>query len=541
MFKRFCLVFLVAVLCFSISGCSILIKNCADSGNTSSVDEDSSSTDAVVSDVSSTESEPKVQKSKYWIASNSIESFDLAFLSLENESENKIYSPLSIKYALKMLEEGATGQSKAQISGVIGNYKIRNYTNSKNMSFANAMFIKDTYKSTINKSYVNALKTKYNALVKTDSFKTPDLVNSWVSKKTLGLIKNPLDDISQSDFILINALGIDMEWKQKFITHGYTEYQHMDFYWSGADDIVSFKFKGINQDVSGMDIIASLNNYNIVKELGEANIRKTVTNAYKEYIKENNLNFGDQLFWDESEGAGLTNQQKMDKFLDNYIKELNSNYKAIDITTDFSFYTDDNVKVFAKDLKKYNGTTLQYIGIMPTKQNLQTFISNTSVTKINYYVNNLKDLRLENFKKGVVTKITGNIPKFKFEYDLNLMADLKKLGITNVFEKGKANLTNISSDKNLYINNAKHKANIEFTQDGIKVSAATTFGGLGAAGIFDYLFDVPVEEIDLTFDKPYMFIIRDKNKGDVWFVGTVYTPLLYADDTTTNAHYVYEY
>ena len=50
-------------------------------------------------------------------------------------------------------------------------------------------------------------------------------------------------------------------------------------------------------------------------------------------------------------------------------------------------------------------------------------------------------------------------------------------------------------------------------------------GGFGsAAGGFDYLFDVPVVTIDLTFDKPYMYIIRDKDTGEVWFTGTVYNP-----------------
>ena len=33
-----------------------------------------------------------------------ISDFDLSFLKLENQKENKIYSPLSIKYALNMLE-----------------------------------------------------------------------------------------------------------------------------------------------------------------------------------------------------------------------------------------------------------------------------------------------------------------------------------------------------------------------------------------------------------------------------------------------------
>ena len=56
------------------------------------------------------------------------------------------------------------------------------------------------------------------------------------------------------------------------------------------------------------------------------------------------------------------------------------------------------------------------------------------------------------------------------------------------------------------------------------------FGGAGGGDPFDYLYQVPVEEIDLTFDKPYMFLIRDKENGEVWFVGTVYEPLLWENE-----------
>lgn len=87
----------------------------------------------------------------------------------------------------------------------------------------------------------------------------------------------------------------------------------------------------------------------------------------------------------------------------------------------------------------------------------------------------------------------------------------------------------MTNEGNTYISEAKHKANIEFTQDGIKAGAVTYGGGRGAGG-FEYLYDVPVEEINLTFDKPYLFIIRDKETGEVWFTGTVYEPLSVEDE-----------
>ena len=277
-----------------------------------------------------------------------------------------------------------------------------------------------------------------------------------------------------------------------------------------------------------MEIIASINNYDIVKEIGEANIRETVKNEFKKWAKSLSEEDFKQEFNKDLTDSNI--EEEANKYLETYIPAINSNYKRVDYTTDFSIYVDNNIKVFAKDLKEYNGTTLQYIGIMPTTEDLDNYIKNIDKAEIDNIINKLKDLKVENFKSGVVTKITGYIPKFKFEYDLNLKKDLQQLGITNVFEEGKANLTGICDDKDTYITDAGHKANIEFTQDGIKASATSTLaGGLGAGG-FDYSFDVPIEEIDLTFDKPYMFIIRDKNSGEVWFTGTVYEPLEWTKD-----------
>ena len=103
---------------------------------------------------------PNIIKSEYKISGNSLEKFDLAFLKLENEKKNKVYSPLSIKYALEMLGEGTGGTSKAQIDSVIGGYVAKKYTNSSNMSFVNAIFIRNTYKDNIKKQYINSVYIK---------------------------------------------------------------------------------------------------------------------------------------------------------------------------------------------------------------------------------------------------------------------------------------------------------------------------------------------------------------------------------------------
>ena len=106
------------------------------------------------------------------------------------------------------------------------------------------------------------------------------------------------------------------------------------------------------------------------------------------------------------------------------------------------------------------------------------------------------------------------------------MNDLKQLGITDIFDIDKADLSGITSTE-AFIDTALHKANIEFSNEGIKAAAATGMGGAGAAGCwFTYDYEVPVKEVNLTFDKPFLFLIRDKNSGEVWFAGTVYEPII---------------
>ena len=467
------------------------------------------------------------QAFKYALKSNSLEDFDLRFLQLENEKKNKIYSPLSIKYALAMLNEGTEGESKEQISNLIGNYKPNKYVNSANMSLANALFIRDSYKNSVKESFVNNIKNKYNADVEYDSFTSAKKMNSWISDKTLELIKDMIDDESVNDlnFALINAVGIDMDWKDKFLANNYAvaDYQHEKYGWVAPQNLLASDFEGAKNKISGMGIIASVNNYDIVNTLGEDNIRKTVGDAFRKYLNENSD--GNASYYLEGKDV----ETAVKEYLDLYMKEIKENYKSVNKNTDFYFYQDEKVKSFAKDLKEYNGTTLQYVAIMP-EENLDKYISNITAEEINKIIWNLKDInKRENFKEGVITQVVGYIPKFKFDYDLNLIKDLNDMGVKDVFDKEKANLKGIT-EENAYISQAKHKANIEFTQDGIKASAATFIGGAGAGEMFDYLYDVPVEKIDLTFDKPYMFIIRNKETGEVWFAGTVYEPLSLEDE-----------
>ena len=460
--------------------------------------------------------------SEYRMADNDIGEFDLAFLKLENNGENKIYSPLSIKYTLAMLNEGTDGDSNKQIKAVIGDYKSKKYTNSNNLSLANALFVRDSYKDTIKQEYIDTLLSKYNADVIYDSFASNEVMNKWVKDKTLGLIDNLVDNPSELDFVLANALAIDMEWTNQIraVHRDYSvsfKHEHYGMYLSSLVEsgYGALNFNDDTLKAKSVRIGAVANKYDIVSALGEDAIRNNIKEKYSEWLKS-----------EEASNCHI-DQGDVDTYVNNYIEEIKSNYNHISSSTDFKFYNDDNVRVFAKDLKEYDGTTLQYVGIMPKNISLDSYISDITSNDIKSIISNLKDIELDSFNNNVITEITGSIPLFNFEYKIDLLNDLKVLGITDVFDSNKANLSKMLNG-NATIVEAKHSANIDFSNDGIKAGAAFQMGGKGASSCgFDYLYEVPVEKIDLTFDKPYMFIIRDKDSGEVWFVGTVYEPTVY--------------
>jgi len=473
---------------------------------------------------------------EHGIYGNSLEPFDLVFLQMEDNEKNIVYSPLSIKYALAMLSLGASGDSKAQIDSVIGNYQVRKYTNNEHMSFANALFVRNTFKNNIKSTYQNNLINQYNAEIIFDDFSSPDTINRWVSGKTFQLVNDLVDDVNDSDFYLINALAINMEWKNKMqatdknirtghYSVSFAHEKYSDFIRLIEDDSYgTVRFNNGSSDAKAVEVGATLNNYDIVTDLGEENIRATISKEYAEWLE-------------KGECGSSGNEADVDKYVDQFIKELDSNYQQVITSTDFKLHVDDDYKVFSKELKEYSGTTLEYIGIMPRKTSLNQFIQNMNVTTIQELIGKLKSLELDNFEKGKITKIKGGIPLFNYERKLALMRELQALGIKDVFEASKANLSNMT-DTSALIDKVEHKANIEFSNEGIKAAAATSSSGAGSAACrFEHLYDVPVVEVDLTFDKPYLYLIRDKITGEVWFVGAVYEPTV---NTSKHAYIINE-
>lgn len=452
------------------------------------------------------------------VVDNKVKDFDLAFLKLENKETNLIYSPLSIKYCLAILSEGANGDTKTQIDNVLDGYVPKTYTNSKHLSLANLVAIKDDIE--VNPEFEEVLGDKYRIGVTKESFSDPTNINNWIDKKTFGMIDNYIDSFdSNLKFLILNALAIDMDWVNKIQNgYGYTPYHEaysanvMEY---SIDLCPIFEFNG--SEVKGTEFVVTANKYDIIKELGEDNIRQIVSNDLRKHMDEYSYTY-------ESLSSIYETGNKetiISLFLDDYINEISKNYGDYGESTDFYYYIDDSVEVFGKNLKEYDGTQFQFVAIMPKNEELTSYIDKLNVKDIDTIINNLKKPSYDDFEEGYITEIKGLFPTFSFDYDLNLNDDLAKLGITDIFDPNKADFNKMVGEESIVVD-TKHKSTIELSNEGIKASAVTLSGGAGAAGAYDYLFEVPVKTIEFNFNKPFLFLIRNKDTNEIWFIGTLY-------------------
>jgi len=180
--------------------------------------------------------------------------------------------------------------------------------------------------------------------------------------------------------------------------------------------------------------------------------------------------------------------------------------------------------VLAKDLKEYNGTRLQFVAILP-KNDLSEFIQNVSNEQINRLLVSLRKAVAQNDTYNF--SFTSYIPKFSMQSGIDdLIGNLEELGVTDAFDEGKANFSKMTESP-FWIQNAVHKTNFDFSEEGIKAAAVTALGGFGGGGPGL----IPnSSNIVISINKPFMYLVRDTKTGEIWFAGTVYEPNLWDDD-----------
>ena len=217
------------------------------------------------------------------------ESNDFAFNLFRQVSSEKseIVSPISITYALGMLNNGAAGETQAQINKVLGFSttdadginefckkmlaEAPKLDKQTKVMIANNIYFNSDKGYELKPDFVSKAKLYYEADVENRSFtdgQTMNAINQWANDHTEKMINKVLDESSfDPDAVsyLLNAIYFKGSWSEKFETsattdetfHGYTAektvpmmYQNNTFKYTETDDCQALRLSYGNKAYS---------------------------------------------------------------------------------------------------------------------------------------------------------------------------------------------------------------------------------------------------------------------------------------------------
>lgn len=115
---------------------------------------------------------------------------------------------------------------------------------------------------------------------------------------------------------------------------------------------------------------------------------------------------------------------------------------------------------------------------------------------------------LEDFER----KLTVSMPKFRFEYEKDLIPTLQAMGMTIPFMEGMADFSNMSSSGGLYIGLVKQKTYVEVNEEGTE-AAAVTVVGVEKSSV------EPDDPLPFYVNRSFVYVIKEKSTGIILFTG----------------------
>lgn len=189
-----------------------------------------------------------------------------------------------------------------------------------------------------------------------------------------------------------------------------------------------------------------------------------------------------------------------------------NHFNNVDLTTSnplFLRYEGEKLK-FCNGYQKYNrsvgvkAVALPYVlDNKPIPYELVLIDTNLELTKKNldYILDSLHDGDCEVY-----------FPEFKIQNKHNLIPIMENLGLKNIFDSVASRLDKIASQR-LFVNEFGQDAEIVVDRDGT-IAKATTYCGLMTCCLQD-------ESKELRFTKPFHYILRKIDTGEIIFIGNV--------------------
>jgi serpin B len=152
----------------------------------------------------------------------------------------------------------------------------------------------------------------------------------------------------------------------------------------------------------------------------------------------------------------------------------------------------------------YDGDELSMVILLPASGNFEAFEEGLEAQQISDIISDLQ-----------LAQVTLTMPKFEFDSEFSLKDTLAEMGMPAAFSEA-ADFSGMTGTRDLCISAVLHKAFVSVDEAGTEAAAATAVI-VGETA-------VPGQSVEVTVNRPFIFLIRDIETGSILFVGRVLNP-----------------
>ncbi|MEM1548366.1 MAG: serpin family protein [Thermoproteota archaeon] len=151
----------------------------------------------------------------------------------------------------------------------------------------------------------------------------------------------------------------------------------------------------------------------------------------------------------------------------------------------------------------YKGENVSMIIILP--KDLEAFESSLTLERLDEYKAEMREEKLDEIC----------LPKFELETKYSMQKTLSSLGMPTAFS-GAADFSGMTGRRDLFISEVIHQAYVKVDEKGTEAAAATA--------VIIGITAVPETKV-FRADRPFFFIIQEKETGSILFMGRIVNPL----------------
>ena len=152
----------------------------------------------------------------------------------------------------------------------------------------------------------------------------------------------------------------------------------------------------------------------------------------------------------------------------------------------------------------YDGGELSMVILLPQADKFEAFESSMDFHRVTEIISNLTS-----------QQVNLTMPKFEFESSFGLKKALTGMGMPIAFSPD-ADFSGMTGSRDLFIDDVLHKAFVSVDEAGTEAAAATA--------VIMTLTAVPSPPVEVTVDRPFVFLIHDIETGTILFVGRIVNP-----------------